>query len=193
MNNTITHTNRIDQTYYLHQGTTKKGNPKYFFAKKEPDTPVETIPDGYEIYENPNAQVFLRKIQPKLITDDELAIVRQGVKAYAQVKHFLLDVKKNAIIIYTAEAQADPFLDQFPSLFTVPRQQIEELFTRHLNYMAMMRFVLADKQQRTFVAERYCFRGSIDDWIQISAPNALEKLVRQFVPHLGQESFYELQ
>lgn len=131
----ITYTNRKGDTYHLHRGTTKKGNPKYHFAKKEPDTPVETIPDSYEIYENPNAQVFLRKIRPKLITDEELAIVQQGVKAYAQVKHFLLDVKKNAIIIYTAEEQDDPFLDQFSSLFTVPRQQIEELFTRHLNYM----------------------------------------------------------
>lgn len=140
----VTYINRKGDTYYLHQGTTKKGNPNYYFAKKEPDAPVETIPDGYEIYENPNAQVFLRKIlrkiRPKLITDDEMATVRQGVKAYAQVKHFLLDVKKNAIII----------------------------------------------------TERYCFRGSIDDWIQISAPDVLEKLVRQFVPHLGQESFYEL-
>lgn len=187
----ITYTNRKGDTYHLHQGITKKGNPKYYFSKKEPDAPVETIPDGYEIYENPNAQVFLRKIPPKLIADVELAIVRQGIKAYTQVQHSLLDVKKDAIVIYTAE-QDDPFLDQLSSLFAVARQQIEELLTRHLNYTAVMRFVLSDKQKRTFVAERYCFLGSIDDWIQISGPDSLGKLVREYVPHLGQESFFEL-
>ena len=55
---TITYTNRSLQTYYLHQGTTKTGKPKYFFSKKSEGNLVEQIPDGFEIYENPNAQVF---------------------------------------------------------------------------------------------------------------------------------------
>jgi hypothetical protein len=41
-------------------------------------------------------------------------------------------------------------------------------------------------------AERFCFLGSIDDWINISPLDSLEELVRQFVPHLGQHSFYDL-
>ena len=60
----VTHTNRKAKTYYLHQGTTKTGNPKYFFALRDEGELVETIPPGYEIYENPNAQVFLRRKWP---------------------------------------------------------------------------------------------------------------------------------
>jgi hypothetical protein len=187
----ITYTNRKGDAYHLHEGTTKKGNPKYYFAKKEPDTPVETIPDGYEIYENPNAQVFLRRIPPKIIRDEELAVVQQGVKAYAQVKHTILDVRKNAIIIYTAEPATDLFSELF-SLFNAPRQQIEDLLTQHLQYTAMMRFTLTDKETRDFTVQRFCFLGSIDDWIYIDGPAPLADLVQEYVPHLGQESFYEL-
>ena len=187
---TITYTNRKGDTYYLHQGTTKTGKPKYYFSKKEPEIPVGTIPDGYEIYENPNAQVFLRRIPPKIIRDEELDVVRQGVMAYAPIKHTILDVRKNAIIIYTAESN-DPLADML-SGFAASRQQIDDLLARYLHYTAVMRFVLVNKQTRSFVAERFCFLGSIDDWIQISGPDSLDKLVRQYIPHLGQESLYAL-
>lgn len=58
--------------------------------------------------------------------------------------------------------------------------------------MAVLRFVLIDKKTRTFVTQRFCFRGSIDDWIHVGGPGALAAQVRQFVKHLGRESFYEL-
>jgi hypothetical protein len=55
------YTNRKDQIYYLYQGITKTGKPKYFFSTKNKSGQLEGIPDGFEVYENPNAQVFLIK------------------------------------------------------------------------------------------------------------------------------------
>jgi hypothetical protein len=55
-----------------------------------------------------------------------------------------------------------------------------------------LRFVLDDAKQRRFVCERYCFLGSIDDWIFIGGSEPLADLVRTFMPHLGAESFFEL-
>ena len=68
----ITHTNAKEKTYYLHQGTTKTGKPKYSFAMQSEGPLAESMPPGYEIYENPNAQIFLRRIPPKLITDESM-------------------------------------------------------------------------------------------------------------------------
>src|SRR5262249_17703056 len=67
----ITHTNAKGKTYYLHQGTTKTGKPTYHFSMQSEGHLAESIPVGFEIYENPNAQVFLRRIPPKIITDEE--------------------------------------------------------------------------------------------------------------------------
>ena len=185
----ITHINRKGDIYHLHQGTTKKGNPKYYFSKKEPDNPVETIPDGYEIYENPNAQIFLRRIPPKLISDDERRIVAQAIIAYTQLRHYQIDVKNKAITIYLADQDVGA-LNAIPGTFG--RFLSSDQMEKYLSYSPLMRFILFDKESREFEAERYNFRGSIDDWIPISDPDSLDKLARKFVPHLGQESFYEL-
>ena len=64
----VTHVNRKRDTYYLHAGKTKTGKPRYWFSKSTEGDLVETIPEGYEVYENPDAQVFLRKIVPQLVT-----------------------------------------------------------------------------------------------------------------------------
>ena len=93
--------NRKGQKYYLHQGTTKTGKPKYFFSMKSEGNIVKKIPDGFEIYENPNAQVFLRRTQPKIITDEEIATVDKGVKRFSSLQYYQIDVKKDASYVYT--------------------------------------------------------------------------------------------
>jgi hypothetical protein len=55
-----------------------------------------------------------------------------------------------------------------------------------------MRFVLQDGAQRVFRPERYCFRGSVEDWISIGESDRLRNLTAKFLKHLGSESFYEL-
>lgn len=89
----IQYINRKEQMYYLHQGTTKTGKPKYFFSMKAEGNILEAIPEGYEIYENPNAQVFLRKIQPKVITDEEKIIVESGMKKFSRLQDYQIDIK----------------------------------------------------------------------------------------------------
>ena len=49
---------------------------------------VESIPGDYEIYENPNAQVFLRKVTPKIIAAEEVSIVENGIKKFSNPKYF---------------------------------------------------------------------------------------------------------
>ncbi|KYC40470.1 hypothetical protein WA1_26460 [Scytonema hofmannii PCC 7110] len=43
-----------------------------------------------------------------------------------------------------------------------------------------------------FELQRYCFLGSVDDWINIGLPDTLQNLVETYVQHLGRESYYEL-
>src|SRR6266436_9947375 len=97
----ITHTNAKGKTYYLHQGRTKTGKPKYYFSMESEGHLAEDIPVGFEIYENPNAQVFLRRIPPKLITDEERQVVEDGMRTYAEVQDYKIDVKGNALVVYT--------------------------------------------------------------------------------------------
>ena len=153
---------------------------------------VDEIPAGFEIYENPNAQVFLRRARPKLITDEEVAIVEQSMWKFSSVQHFQIDVKKNVIIIYTANQDVDELADAFSEIFGRVRSEVKDVLTRSLHFSPMLQFGLVDREKRTFITERYCFLGSVDDWIQIGGPDTLPKLVKKFVKHLGKESYYEL-
>lgn len=188
----VQYTNRKGQTFYLHQGVTKTGKAKYFFSMKSDGVLVDIVPDGFEIYENPNAQVFLRRIQPKIIMDEEVALVEKGMKQFSKLKYYQIDVKKNVIIIFTADQDVDALSALSKYAPNVKYLELQNLLIRSTTYSPMLQFVLIDDKKRTFVTQRYCFLGSIDDWIQIGSPDTLQNLVKKYVKHLGQDSYYEL-
>src|SRR4051812_9345069 len=99
----VTHVNRKRDTYYLHAGTTRAGKPKYWFSKTTGGDLVDSIPDGYEVYENPDAQVFLRKTVPHLVTPFEAAVVKKGLERYAPGQNCFVDVQGEHIVVYHAE------------------------------------------------------------------------------------------
>src|SRR2546428_12479248 len=160
----ITHTNAKGKTYYLHQGTTKTGKPKYHFSMQSEGTPAESIPVGFEIYENPNAQVFLRRMPPKLITDEERRVVEDGMRKYAEVQDYKIDVKGNAIVVYTADQDRETLADVFKDRYSTPEThtQLMTLLRQGIHYSPMLQFLLEDDKRRTFTAQRYCFIGSLD-------------------------------
>jgi hypothetical protein len=188
----VQHINRKGQTYYLHQGVTKTGNPKYFFSTKYEGILAETIPDGFEIYENPNARVFLRRIRPKIITDNEIKAVKHGMQRFSELEYYQIDVRKNVIIVFTADQDVEvlsEILAETPAPKDIgAKNRLAQLVT----YSPTLQFVLVDKEKRIFLTQRYCFFGSIDDWIQIGEPDTLPNLVKRYVRHLGQDSYYEL-
>ena len=153
----ITYKNRQGKTYYLHQGTTKKGNPTYFFAMHQDGVMTDTIPDGYEIYENPNAQVFLRKIKAKVITDEEIAIVDSAIQSHVNVTKYIIDTKGKIISIYLPDQNIEALealFQQFPQ-----RDKKKDIWNEILTYSPMMQFEIVDTKKRLFVVNRYCFLG----------------------------------
>lgn len=189
----IQYVNRLGKTYFLRQDKTKTGKPKWLFSTKKEGDLAEAIPEGYEIYENHNAQVFLRKKIPKLITEDEVAIVESGLRNLAKRTYFFLDVKKDSIIVYLAHQNTE-FLEGSVQARFGPKDRaaLEAETQKFLTYLPMMCFTLVDEQKRLFSVDRWCFRGSIDDWIALAKADGLSKQVKKYVPHLSQESFFEL-
>ncbi|MDY0222652.1 MAG: hypothetical protein RBR67_16090 [Desulfobacterium sp.] len=193
-------TNRICKQYYLREGKTKTGKPRYFFSaqQKGKGEIVDQIPAGYEIYEHPeNAQVFLRKIRPQLITDREKQLVEKAVKALQRSKRYIVDFKDKDITIYESSVDVEnikKILSDSPS-FALLRSgnRVDDVIDMLVggHYMAMLRFHLENKEQRTFTVERFCFRGAIDDWIYLDGPENLQTLIDMHVELLGTDGFYD--
>ncbi|NEX16112.1 MAG: hypothetical protein C1943_05625 [Halochromatium sp.] len=199
----VDYTNRAGQIYHLFEGKTPTGKPRYFFSSREngKGVRVEKMPEGYEVYEHPeNAQVFIRKKRPRLITDIEEQFVKKQVASLQTSKRYLVDCKDEKITIYESDADPDYFKDAFSELLSLApnrsTQKRDDAVAAALriidkNYSAMLRFCLDDKVQRTFIAERFCFRSSIDDWMYLTGPDKFASIVTKYVPLLGTDDFFE--
>jgi hypothetical protein len=189
---TVTYTNRKGQTYYLHQGESKSGKIRTYFSMESTGDLATAVPQGSEIYEHPNGRVYCRRIPRQLITDEERATIENGIKAFTDLPYTIVDVRKNTIIVYTPNTDFDYLVDSFGAVLPSVGQKQRERISRLQNYEPGMQFVLVDKRERKFVVQRFCYLGSIDDWIDISAPGSLDELAREYLPHLGKESLFDL-
>jgi hypothetical protein len=187
----ITHTNRKGDIYYLHQGPARAGKPTYFFSRKQEGTLAEAVPEDYEVYEKPQGQVFLRKAVPSAILPLEAAMVEAGIRR-AGINVFRTDVEKNSIVVYLPNQsveEGERLMSEFG--LSPDRERIEE-WQRRSSMAAMMRFVLRDTETRRFEVQRWCFRGSVDNWSYPLASGDLSTLVAKYVRHLDKASFFDL-
>lgn len=187
----VVHINRRGDTYYLHQGITKKGNPKYYFSRNEEGALVDVVPEGYEVHENPNAQIFLRRIPLRVFTEEEIAIVRSSVEELSALKDFKIDIRKRAIVVFEPDQDLDSLAKTFLAFPGQDRAEIRKMLQSTVNYSPTMRFVVEDEQQREFQVERMCYLGPDADWLFLSTGD-LKSLAKEYCFHLGRESFYEL-
>lgn len=193
----VTYTNRKGILYYLHRGTTRAGKPRYFFSREASGQLLEQIPPGCEITESVNGIVSLRKVEPPLIADEEVQVVRTALDRLPRLRRYQVERKRNAILIYEPcgvwEAD-DPFVLGLvkDGLSPVLAKRLQELNEQIVQYTPVMRFTLVDRQARIFAVHRMCYRSSVDGWLCLHAEGDLGALVRRYVRHLGQDTFYEL-
>jgi hypothetical protein len=189
----VQYTNRRGQTYFLHRGTTRAGRPNYYFSLKPEGDLADAIPAGYEVYEHPAGQVHLRKVQPQIITNDEKAVVEREVNRHPHLKGARVDVKGKIITVYVPNQAGGHLVEEM--LADIPgarRADLARILERDMALSPDLRFVLVDDKQRIFAAQRYCYLGSINDWIEIGERGCLLDLVKRYVKHLLTESWFEL-
>ena len=192
--------NRMGTVYYLQEGTTRTGKPKYYTGRKLTGKPLAALPEGYEFYERPDtAQVVVRTIKSSPITEFERKLTEEIVRRASGLEHCIVDVEDDALIVYApSRNRADADALEKLLFSTIPGLRIpipNEFRERHIKssvYVKMLRFELTDLDTRAYRAERWCFRGSIDGWIMLPGSGPLDKLVEKYAKHLDQESFYDL-
>lgn len=189
----IEHVSRTGKKYYLYVVEGKSGKPRFHFSTRAGGALAEAVPAGFEVYENIGGQVFLRRKVRPLITEDEVDRVRAALRRKAEEWVYRVEVKKNVLTIYEtngSEDRIEAYNGFAPSWMS--KKRLKESIIRNASYMGVLRFVLTDREKRLFRPERYCFRGSVDDWIEIGEPEKLPVVIRKFIPHLGNESMFEL-
>ena len=186
----FSYTTRRGKIYYLHTGPKRGGGIQHYVSTNPDGRLAESVPGGFEIYETPNGQVYLRRAKPALIRPEELALVNAELSKRQTGQHcYLADVNGKEIVIHEGETRIEA-LRAINIRFS--ERGLEEYAARNAQFTAVMRFVLKDKAMREFAPQRFCFRGSVEDWISIGEPAPLHKLISKFFKHLGKDSIYDL-
>jgi hypothetical protein len=190
----------MGDVYYLQEGKTRTGKPKYYTGRKLTGTPLAVMPKGHEFYERPDTgQVVVRKIPVSPITEFERKQAEDIVRRASGLTYFIVAVEGDALVVYTpsvGRADADRLIDLLGGRGfgkgSARADALREYYMRRSQYMKMLRFELVDADTREYRAERWCFRGSIDDWWMLPGCGSLAKVVEQYARHLDKESFFEL-
>ncbi len=189
----ITYTNRKGVTFYLCQGVTKTGKTRYYFARQPKDEPVQEIPAGYLIRESVNGVVSLAKSQPDVIEPREVAVVEQMLHRHPHASNYRVNVKRNMIEVYERVGpDAGVLLQIFAKngLGIGIRERIETDLEQHSRFEPVLRFILANAQERTFAVERMGYSGR-GGWLDVFASGKIEPLARRWVPRLGTTALFE--
>jgi len=191
----VTYTNRKGVIYHLCRGTRKTGAAYYYFAREPKGEPVEEIPEGYTINESVNGFVTLARDRPLQIWPEETAAVEAALRRHPKGHNYRVSAKGDQIVIHERVGpDEDELVAHFRGLGLLApggAERFREGQERRARFTPVLRFTLSDAERRTFRAERWCYLGSIDDWIDIGIPSALKKLVRDLIPRLGTDRFFE--
>lgn len=135
----------------------------------------------FEVYETPNARVLLRRSVPCLVTSQETTVVQDAVRQNPKAQGAIIDTKRDTITVHMPSlnpcASAEELAKDYPFC---GRAKFASVLPRSVLYMPTMRFVLQDAETREYQTERWCYLGSIDDWIQVEAPGPLPQLAHRF-------------
>ena len=194
----VNYTNRKGLTYTLYRGQTKTGKPRYYFGRagQGQGEPVTELPPGFTISESVNGVVSLVKDRPSLIQPEEVAAIEAAVQQHPKARQYRFAVKHDQIEIYEQVGpDFDTLLGELQT-FGLSRTDLAERLQAHeeryARYTPVLRFFLLDPTRRRFGAQRMCYRGSIDGWLELVQTGPVATLASALIPTLGTDQFFEL-
>lgn len=159
----LTHQNRRGERYYLHEGVTKTGKPRFFFAKTIREGALAEMPEGFEVSESINAVVSVRrtKSRPDAISAHDLQLVQDELRRHPHLQHHQARAKGRSILIYEPSSR---------------------------RYHPVMKFV---QRAGDYVLHRMTYSG-YGGWSYPLSHGSLDSLVREFLRRVGTDAFFDV-
>ena len=187
-----TYTNRMDDTYYLHEGRTKTGKVRYFVAKKPREGTRSTMPKGFEFSESINGVVSVRRINVSeaRMPESDIALVHTEMARHRHLCEHRIDVVKGEIVVFEP---TDHLFSELPEemvhIFPMGTHRSVSM-KRRVRYNPVMKFAPLQKRNG-YSVHRMTYRGE-GGWSWPLASGPLHELLQQFLLHVGTDEFFEL-
>ena len=127
------------EIYYLQEGRTRTGKPKYYTGRKVTGTAIDALPAGYEIHESPeHGQVVVRKSQPSTITADERETVAQAVRRSSGIEHIMVEIEGDSLVVWVPSMDVSEAVtaihDLAGAVSPVKAREFRELLLKQSHY-----------------------------------------------------------
>jgi len=177
----LAYENRMGERYYLHEGKTKTGKARCFFAKVIGDGALAKMPAGFEVTESINGVVSVRKkIAGALsVPDEDVKIVEAQIGLLVRLRGYMVRTQGNAIVVFEPDhhlgalGQAERFIEDR---------------RRKARYAPLMQF---EREGEGYVVRRMTYRGQ-GGWSYPLGQGKLAELASSFVSKIGTDAFFDL-
>ena len=177
----VSYRNRKGDIYYLHRTVTSRGKLRYYFAKYPKANPVYRVPDGYEIYEHPNGQVFLRKKGPNAFSRNQIIGIRKFCDRFLGPSNYILNIHGNTLVIYIATIRTE---EQEGTLVIAVRHSRTEIDSFIPTDIYAPVFRLSQSMQRgrkKYTIEKYYEDELPKRWVVMESSIDLAALVKRYL------------
>jgi hypothetical protein len=180
----------MGDTYYLHQGKTKTGKPRYFFAKTICEGAITEMPEGFEVSESVNAVVSVRRKRKDgaQVPAADLEVVRETMQRLGHLRDCVVRADGKAIVIYQPYPRREQLEGRdFGFGRRLPASYIEDRMKK-AQLSPVMKF---EREGDEYAVYRMTYRGE-GGWSYPLGAGTLGALVKKYVRHIGTDEFFEL-
>jgi len=117
-------------------------------------------------------------------------LVETALKNNEAVTDFKLDIAGTLMKIYVIETEDVERMSNIWKDRVISEHRLKSILQASARFEERMRIIKGKSGEYEF--QRYCYRGSIDDWIGIDGGDDLQHLAQINIQHLGRESYYGL-
>ena len=114
------------------------------------------------ICDPPYSQVFLRPIRSQIITENERGVVNKHVKVFTPSRRYIVDIWEKDITAFESHEDIDVLKEVFCK-GTPEGLSLAEAINFTVSFRPVLRFTLENRENRTFIAKRFCLPGAVDE------------------------------
>lgn len=182
----------MGDVYYLHEGRTKTGKPRYFFSRTRRTEAIAEVPPGFEVAENIDGVVSLRRHRtPKNpIPAADLRAIEAELGRRPHLRYHQVRAEDGELVIYAPLNSPETLSDGILGALAFPGAR-ERAIARYMacaQYSPVMKFV---REGDSYAAHRMTYRGH-GGWSWPLGSGTIAAMAKRFVPPIGTDRFFEL-
>jgi hypothetical protein len=181
----------MGDAYYLHEGRTKTGKPRYFFAKKAGAGALTAMPAGFEVSESINGVVSVRRKTEgeSSVPERDVKLVEAAIERHAHLRWYLVRAVDNAIVIFEPHPRPEQLLALAPGLG--PLCDVVRFVEERMKRAQYAPVLKLERDGDAYAVHRMTYRGE-GGWSWSIMHGKLADVAKKVVPKVGTEAFYDL-